>query len=75
MGDQRAQPGFELLLDELIGSGDQCRVLDQPQRPGQLQPGPLVRLDVHGREFVQRPGPYRREVRFTHQLSTWRPHM
>ena len=43
VGDQRPQPGLQLFLHELIRRGDERRVLDQPERPGQLEPGPLVR--------------------------------
>ena len=46
MRDERAQPGLELFLDELVRRRNERRVLDQPQRPRQPQPGPLMRLDV-----------------------------
>src|SRR5215469_18897183 len=41
VGDQGAQPGLQLLLYELIRRGDQRRVLYQPERPRELQPGPV----------------------------------
>src|SRR5580658_3202425 len=47
IGDQDPQPVLELVLGELIGRRDQSGVLDQAKRPGQLQPGPLVRFDLH----------------------------
>ncbi len=73
MSDQRPQPGLQLLLDELVGRGNQCRVLDQPEWPGQLEPGPLVRLDLHSCQLFQGPGPHLREVCFTHRHSPLAP--
>jgi len=46
LGNQGAQSGLQLLLDELVRGGDQRGVLDQAERAGELQPGPLVRLDL-----------------------------
>ena len=46
LGDQRAQPGLQLLLDELVRRGDEGGILHQAERPGEFQPGPLVRLDL-----------------------------
>jgi hypothetical protein len=75
VGDQCAQPGFQLFLDELVGRGDQRGVLYQAKRPGELQPGPVRGLDLHAGQLVQRPGPNFREVCFTHWPSTSRPHI
>ena len=65
--DQRPQPGLQLLLDEFVRGGDQCRVLDQSERPGQLEPRPLVGLDLQIRQAIQRARPYVCEVCFTHR--------
>jgi len=53
LGDQRAQPGLQLLLDELVRGGDQRRVLHQPKRAGQFQPGPLMGLNLQVSESVE----------------------
>jgi len=66
VGDQRPQPGFQLLLDEVVGRRDQRGVLHQAQRPGQLKPCSLVRLDLHVGKIGQGPGPYICEVVFSH---------
>ena len=67
MGDQRAQPGLELFLDELVGRGDERGVLDEPERPGQPQPGPLMWFDVQVRQLFQRPGPDLPEIGLAHR--------
>ena len=41
------------LLDEFVGRGDQRGVLHQPERPGELQPGPLMRLDLQVGQSVE----------------------
>src|SRR5216683_3354362 len=60
--DQGPEPRLQLLLDELVGRCDQGRVLDEPERSCQLEPGTLMRLDLHVSEPFQRSGPYVREV-------------
>ena len=75
VGDQRAQPRLELLLDELVRGRDEGSVLDQAKRPGQLEPGALVRLDLHVGEVGQGAGPHVREVVVAHRPVTRAPHM
>ena len=58
LGDQRAQPGLQLLLDELVRRGDEGGVLHQAERPGEFQPGPLVRLDLQVGQPVEGSCPY-----------------
>ena len=58
LGEQGAQAGFQLLLDEFVGGGDQGGVLHQAERAGQLQPGPLVRLDLQVGQSVEGSSPY-----------------
>jgi hypothetical protein len=53
VGDEGAQPGLELLLDKIIRRGDQGGVLDQAKRPGELQPGTLMRLNLHAGEVCK----------------------
>jgi hypothetical protein len=66
LGNQRAQPGLQLLLDELVGGGDQRRVLHQPERAGQLQPGPLMRLNLQVSKPVEGSCPDFRQVGSSH---------
>src|SRR5262249_22805699 len=71
--DQAAQAGLELFLDELVGRRDERRVLNQAERPGQPQPGPLVWLDLNIREFLKGPRPYLPQVRLAHRVFTSAP--
>jgi hypothetical protein len=57
LGDQGAQPGLQLFLDEFVRGGDEGGVLHQPEGAGLLQPGPLVRLDLKVAKTVQGPCP------------------
>ena len=41
-GDDRAEPALEDLLGELVGGREQRGVLDQAERPGQVDPGPVL---------------------------------
>ena len=58
LGDQRAQPGLQLFLDELVRRGDEGGVLHQAERPGEFQPGPLVRLDLQVGQPVEGSCPH-----------------
>ena len=58
LGDQGAQPGLQLFLDELVRRGDEGGVLHQAERPGEFQPGPLVRLDLQVGQPVEGSCPY-----------------
>ena len=73
MGDECAQPGLELLLDELVGRRDQRGVLDQAEWPGQPQPGPLVGFDMQVGELLQRPRPDLRQIGLAHQRGHLAP--
>ncbi len=73
--DERAQSRLELLLHEFVRGRDEGSVLDQAKRPGQLQPGALVRLDLHAGQVGQRAGPHVREVIVAHRPVTRAPHM
>src|SRR5215510_16489914 len=73
MSDQAAQAGLKLFLDELVGRRDERRVLNQAERPGQPQPGPLVWLDLNIREFLKGPRPYLPQVRLAHRVFTSAP--
>jgi hypothetical protein len=53
VGHQRAEPGFELLLDERVRRRDQRGVLHERQGPGELEPGELARLDVQFDEAIE----------------------
>src|SRR6202035_5136005 len=75
VGDEAAKPGLELFLDELVGGRDEGRVLDQPERSGQPQPGTLMGFDLEIGEFLEGPRPHLRQVRLAHRVFTSRPHM
>ena len=66
LGDQRAQPGLQLFLDELVRRGDEGGVLHQAERPGEFQPGPLVRLDLQVSQPVEGSCPDFCQVRICH---------
>jgi len=57
LGDQGAQPGLQLFLDELVRRRDEGGVFHQPERPGKFQPGPLMRLDLQVGQPVEGSGP------------------
>ena len=44
-GDQRPQPVLEVFLGEVVRRGEQGGVLDQAERPGEVDPGLLLRAD------------------------------
>jgi hypothetical protein len=69
LGDQGAQPGFQLFLDELVRGGNQGSVLDQPQRTSELEPRSLVRLDLKISQTVEGSCPYICQVRIRHLCS------
>ena len=52
-GDERAQPGLQLVLDERVGRRDERRVLHQAERPRELEPGELARLQAHLGQAVE----------------------
>ena len=58
LGNQGAQPRLQLFLDELVRRGDERGVLHQAERPGEFQPGPLVRLDLQVGQPVEGSCPY-----------------
>ena len=65
--DQRPQLGLQVLLDERIGRGDQRRVLDEAERPGQPEPGELAWRQAHLRESVEGARPNVRQIQITHR--------
>src|SRR5215472_1249514 len=75
VGDEPAKTGLELLLDELVGGGDEGGVLDQAEWSGQPQPSTLMRLDLEIGELLQGPRPHLRKVCLAHWVFTSRPHM
>ena len=69
--DERAQPGFQLLLHEGIRRRDQHGILDQAERPGELglEPGELAGPHVHLGEPLQGSCPHLRQIQIAHRCS------
>ena len=74
LGDQGPQPGLELLLDELVRGRDQGGIFHQPERPGEFQPGALMRLDLKIGQPVEGSCPHVCQVRIRHLCAPLAPH-
>ena len=61
-GDERTEPGLQLFLHEGIRRRDQRRVLNEAERPGELEPGELACLEAHLGEPLKCSCPHFRQI-------------